>query len=201
MRRGKLGSVAPDHSPGEYVKDRANVSWHRIDEAGIIAPGDNAARRRLMHSEKLYRTIVSAFVGLVLFAQASTVLVTATRGTYLRERLFPVLEYPMYAYAHYDGDRVVASWLLEGVYPAGETISISKEMLRVDIFDWVNIVQGAMAGYASSTATLMTLIREHVPNAAQLAELRIKNYPVRITRNGPAAMPSEVVKTLPVPRD
>lgn len=153
-----------------------------------------------MRSEKLYRTIVSAFVAVVLFAQAATILVTATRGGYLRDRLFPVLEYPMYAPAHYEGERVTASWLLEGVYRDGLTIDITDDMLKIDIFDWVHTVEGTIAGNPNTTATLLTLIRERVPNAAQLTELRIKNYPVRVTRNGPQAIPSEVVKTMAMPQ-
>jgi len=153
-----------------------------------------------MRSEKVYRTIVSAFVAVVLLAQAATVFVTATRGTYLRDRLFPVLEYPMYAPAHYEGERVIASWLLEGVYGDGLKIDIPKEMLKIDIFDFVHTVEGTINGNPNTTATLVTLVREHVPNAAQLTEIRIKNYPVRLTRNGPQPMPSEVVKTLPLPR-
>ena len=153
-----------------------------------------------MRSEKLYRTIVSAFVAVVLFAQAATILVTATRGGYLRDRLFPVLEYPMYAPAHYEGERVTASWLLEGVYRDGLTIEITDDMLKIDIFDWVHTLEGTLDGNPNTTATLVTLIREHVPNAAQLSELRIKNYPVRLTRNGPQKIPSEVVKTLAMPQ-
>jgi hypothetical protein len=152
-----------------------------------------------MRSEKLYRTIVSAFVAVLLFAQAATILVTASRGGYLRDRLFPVLEYPMYAPAHYEGERVTASWLLEGVYRDGLTIDITDDMLKIDIFDWVHTLEGTLAGNPNTTATLVTLIRERVPNAAQLSELRIKNYPVRVTRNGPEKIPSEVVKTLAMP--
>jgi hypothetical protein len=152
-----------------------------------------------MRSEKLYRTIVSAFVVVVLFAQAATILVTATRGGYLRDRLFPVLEYPMYAPAHYEGERVVASWLLEGVYSDGQKIDISKDLLKIDIFDFVHTVEGTLNGDPNTTATFVTLIRERVPNAARLSEIRIKNYPVRLTRNGPAPMPSEVVKTMAMP--
>jgi hypothetical protein len=106
----------------------------------------------------------------------------------------------MYAPAHYEGERVIASWLLEGVYRDGMTIDISKEMLRIDIFDWVHTIEGTLAGNPNTTATLMTLIRERVPNPSQLTELRIKNYPVRLTRHGPQAIPSEVVKTLPMPQ-
>ena len=105
----------------------------------------------------------------------------------------------MYAPAHYEGERVIASWLLEGVYADGLKVDISKEMLKIDIFDFVHTVEGTINGNANTTATLVTLIREHVPNAAQLSEIRIKNYPVRLTRDGPVPMPSEVVKTLPMP--
>ena len=152
-----------------------------------------------MRRERLYRALVSTFVAFVLAAQIATIPVTATHGTYLRDRGFPVLEYPMYAPAHYEGERVIASWLIEGVLENGQSISITKEMLQVDIFDFVRIVEGVLADNENSTQALWALIRSHVPEANQIREIRIKNYPLRVTRDGPVPDPSEVVKTLPFP--
>jgi hypothetical protein len=41
-------------------------------------------------------------------------------------------------------------------------------------------------------------VREHVPGAGLIRELRIKNYPVQLTRNGPKPMSSEIVMTIPL---
>ncbi|HSY04839.1 MAG TPA: hypothetical protein VK803_02765 [Steroidobacteraceae bacterium] len=143
-----------------------------------------------------YRTGVTIFVAAMLLAQAATLPVTATHSTFLRDRAYPILEYPMYAPAHYEGERVTASWLLEGVLADGRTISISTEQLHVDIFEFVNIVQAGLHGNATALGTLRELIRAHVPAAEQIRQLRIKNYPIKVTRDGPQSLPAEVVMTI-----
>jgi hypothetical protein len=145
----------------------------------------------------LYRTGISVFVGALLAAQAATLPVTAMHASFLRSRLFPILEYPMYAPAHYAGERVTASWLLEGVLDDGKTISISKEQLGVDIFDFANIIQPVLKHDPAATQTLFEALRDHVPGADRIRELRIKSYPMQVTRDGPKVLPSEVVMTLP----
>jgi hypothetical protein len=145
-----------------------------------------------------HRFAVSIFIVAVLAAQAATLIVTATRGTYLRSRAYPILEYPMYAPAHFEGERVSASWLLEGVLGDGKTIDISADQLHVDVFDFVNIVQSALSGSANGRNTLRELVLGHVPGADQLKEIRIKNYPMKVTRDGPQPLPSEVVMIIPL---
>ena len=134
----------------------------------------------------------------LLATQAATIPVTATRGTYLRNKLFPILEYPMYAPAHYEGERVTASWLIDGVLANGRVISISNDALHVDIFDFVRIVQAALNGDPKATSTLRDLIQSRVPGAADIRQILIKSYPVQVTRNGPQAMPAEVVMAIPM---
>ena len=143
-----------------------------------------------------YRTGVTIFIATMLLAQAATLPVTATRSTFLRNRAYPILEYPMYASAHYEGERVNASWLIEGALVNGGTISISNEQLHVDIFEFVNIVQAVLHGSTAASGTLRELIRDHVPAADQIRELRIMNLPIKITRGGPQPLPSEVVMTI-----
>lgn len=145
-----------------------------------------------------YRAGVSLFVATVLGAQAATLFVTVQHGSFLRGKMFPILEYPMYAPAHYEGERVTASWLLEGVLADGKTVVIPREELQVDIFDFVNIVQSTLQHNRAATGVLLGLVREHVPGAELIRELRIKNYPVQLTRTGPRTMPSEIVMTVPL---
>ena len=145
-----------------------------------------------------YRAGISVFVTALLGAQASTLWVTAQHGTFLRSKLFPILEYPMYAPAHYEGERVTASWLLEGALADGKSIAIPRELLQVDIFDFVNIVQSTLQHDRTATATLLGLVRQHVAGAERIRELRIKDYPVQLTRNGPRPLASEIVMTIPM---
>jgi len=146
----------------------------------------------------LYRTGVSVFVAAALAAQAATIPVTAMHGSFLRSKLFPILEYPMYAPAHYEGERVTASFLLEGVLQDGKIIPITREQLGVDIFDYVDIVQTAMRPEPAAAQTLLDVIHQHIPGADQFQEVRIKSYPMQVTRDGPKPLPSQVMKTIPL---
>jgi hypothetical protein len=106
----------------------------------------------------------------------------------------------MYSPAHYEGERVTASWLIDGVLADGQTINISRESLQIDIFDFTRIMHAALNGDRNATQTLEALIRTHAANASDIREIRVKNYPMRVTRDGPAPMPSEVVATMPMPQ-
>jgi hypothetical protein len=145
----------------------------------------------------LYRFGVSAFVGLALLAQAATIPITAMHASFLRSKMFPILEYPMYAVAHYENERVTASWLIEGVLDDGKIINISKEQLGVDIFDFANIISPVLRHEPNADRALMDMVKTRVPGGDRMQEVRIKSYPMQITRDGPKPMPSEVVMTIP----
>jgi hypothetical protein len=145
-----------------------------------------------------YRIAVSVFVTALLAAQAATLSVTALHGSFLRSKLYPILEYPMYAPAHYNGERVTASWLIEGVLADGKTVSITDDQLHVDIFDFINIVQSALRGDPREIAALRELVRDRIPGADRIQELRIKNFPLQVTRDGAKPLPSDVVMTIPL---
>jgi hypothetical protein len=117
---------------------------------------------------------------------------------YLRGKLFPILEYPMYAPAHYEGERVSASWLIDGILANGRVITISNDDLHVDIFDFVRIVHSVLDGEPTGITTLQELIQSRLSAAADIRQIRIKSYPLQVTRDGPVAMPSEVLMTIPM---
>lgn len=143
--------------------------------------------------ERGYRVAVSIFVFAILAAQAATLPVTASGRTIIRSKLFPILEYPMYAIAHYEGDRVTGTWILEGVYPDGRTLNITQENLRLSTWDFIRVVQHAVRKLPGSQDRLVGLIRSRLPDGRIIREVRIKNYPIKVTRHGPQPMPSEVV--------
>jgi hypothetical protein len=80
----------------------------------------------------------------------------------------------------------------------GRTINISKEQLGVDIFDFGNIVEPVLQHEASATRILLEAVQDRVPGAERIQELRIKSYPMQVTRDGPKALPSEVIVTIPM---
>jgi hypothetical protein len=146
--------------------------------------------------ETLYRTGISIFVTGLLAAQASTLLITARASTVLRSKLYPFIEYPMYGIAHYEGERVTATWVLEGVYASGRTIEITREMLDLSIWDYNRVVQGALAGYPGAVDGFRELIRERVPAGSDLQQVRINSYAIKVTRHGPQDEPSKLAMSV-----
>lgn len=151
-------------------------------------------------SSRIARACGSFFIIGVLLTQAATLCVTAMHATFLRSKLFPFLEYPMYAPAHYEGERVTASWLLEGQLPEGNGVPVTKEELRIDIFDFDRLVQATLEGDKEQAQVLRRLVRERVPQGERFTVLVIRSYPVRVTRDGPQPLPPETALIVPMLR-
>ena len=134
----------------------------------------------------------------MLAAQASTLLVTAASSSVLRSKLYPFIEYPMYGIAHYEGERVTATWLLEGVYNDGRAVSITREMLGLSIWDYNRVIQSAMADHRGAVDAFREIIRERVPAANDIQAVRINSYAIKVTHDGPAHEPSEFAMTVPM---
>jgi hypothetical protein len=151
-------------------------------------------------SSRIARACASFFIVGVLLTQAATLFVTAMHATFLRSKLFPFLEYPMYAPAHYEGERVTASWLLEGQLPQGDGVPVTKEQLGIDIFDFNRLVQATLEGDKQQAQVLRRMVRERVPQGELFTVLVIKSYPVRVTRDGPQPLPPETALIVPMLR-
>jgi hypothetical protein len=155
--------------------------------------------------ERNYRALVSAFIVLTLGAQIATFGVTLVRPGWLRDKLYPIIEYPMYAQAHYDGERITGRWLLRGMLANGDQIDITEQSLRVSIWDFILLTDPIAVGAPNAPQTvtaiqrLITIIRAREPRASEIKALRIESYPMKVTRHGPEKMPSETVMTIPMP--
>jgi len=153
----------------------------------------------LTAQERLYRGLVSLFVGGVLVAQAATVPFTAVRNDVIANRLYPIVAYDMYREPHDEGERVDASWTLEAVQANGKAIELTCDMLKMSIWDWKRILRFASQGdQANGIIPLKELVRQRAPGAEEYTELRVSSLPIRVTRNGPETIPSKVLITIPL---
>jgi hypothetical protein len=135
----------------------------------------------------------------LLTAQAMTLGVTASgKRSLLRNKLYPIIEYPMYAPAHYEGERVTATWELQALLSSGETMPISREALELTIWDYNRIVQAFLRGDPRATENFEEVIRTRAPRASEIREVRIISYGVQLGRNGPIKIPSQVVRTIKI---
>src|SRR5579863_1876177 len=159
----------------------------------------------LDRQERHYRAWVSLLVLCLLGMQAATYAVTLVRPGWLRARLYPIIEYPMYAQAHYENERVTGRWLVRGLLANGSEIDITAQSLRISPWDFVLLTDPIGVGPQDAPAAigardrLIAIVREREPRAAEITALRIDNYPMRVTRNGPETVPSEAVVTVPMP--
>lgn len=151
-------------------------------------------------NSRIARACASFFIAGVLLIQAGTLGVTAVHAHFLHSKLFPFIEYPMYAPAHYEGERVTASWLLEGQLPEGHGVPVTKEGLGIDIFDFNRLVQATLEGDKEQAQVLRRLVRERIPQGERFTVLIIKSYPVRVTRDGPQPLPAETALIVPMLR-
>jgi len=148
--------------------------------------------------QRLYRWMVGAFVGLVLAAQALTIPFTAARrGDILWVRAYPILEYDMYRDPYHEGDRVDATWNLEGVYESGLVVQITEQMLGLSVWDLHRILYAVAVSKADyGIKELKSIVTARVPQADSLQSLRVVSLPVRVTRKGPEAVPPQIVATV-----
>jgi hypothetical protein len=152
-----------------------------------------------------YRALVSTFILLTLGAQTATFGVTLVSPGWLTSKLYPIIEYPMYAQAHYDGERVTGRWLLRGVLANGELIDITEQSLRVSLWDFILLTDPVAVGLPNEPKTLgairklIAVVKAREPRASEIKLLRIDSYPMKVTRHGPEKIPSETVATIPMP--
>jgi hypothetical protein len=152
----------------------------------------------------VYRGLISTFLILALTAQVATLAFSLVAPGRLRAHVYPFIEYPMYAGSHYENERVVARWLLQGVLADGSAIDISETSLHLSIWDFVLLTDAIVnrpPGNPQRTEairTLIGLVRERAPHADELKELQISNYPLKVTRHGGEKIPSEIVVTIPL---
>jgi hypothetical protein len=150
--------------------------------------------------ELALRRLVSFFVGMVLFAQAATICFTAATSGKLWLRLYPIVEYDMYRDPHKEGERVDASWNLEASFADGRKMEITRQMLGLEIWDFIGLMQGILNQHLEKQKSqLINLVRTRVPDSANISELHIKSLGLRVSRNGPEKIDAETLLTIPFP--
>jgi hypothetical protein len=143
--------------------------------------------------DRRYRFLISAFLVIVLGAQGATIAFTAVRSGLIWSRLYPIIEYPMYAEAHYEGERVTGRWILHGVLASGGQVNVSEDTLNISFWDYNFLVGSAVKREPNAIEHMIQVVRERDPRAKEFTALVVENYPMKLSRNGGTPIPSEVV--------
>ena len=137
--------------------------------------------------EITYKIAVSVFVSFVLLFQAIISLGPVV-GIEIGTRFWPILNYAMYSGSFREGDTVNVYKLLEGVTEDGTTIDISMDTLGMSLWHYRDLVRDLESGRDEA----IQLVLNSVAPKSPLVEIRIKSFPMAVTRDGPREQPSEI---------
>lgn len=138
-------------------------------------------------SGQLRYVFYSAVIAAVLVAQT-----IASFGN--TDRYFPFLWYPMYAKAHFEGERLDVGHKVYALTPDGVRHSVRAEDLSIDFWRFERrFARPLKAGHVDEILPFLKIIQAQYPS---LVALQVDDYPMIITRNGPQSAPLRTVATL-----
>jgi hypothetical protein len=151
-------------------------------------------RRLKAHRARAYRALVSLFVIVVLGAQTATLVATVLLKP-MDVWFWPIIDYPMYAPAGYEGDSVDSEY---GVFVAlddGQTRMVSKEELGLNVFHFRYLCYELMTRKSLTRFTpLMASLQDH----ARIREVVVKSSGRVISRDGVVQRAPQVLVRLAV---
>jgi hypothetical protein len=143
---------------------------------------------------RAYVVSASCFIAAVLLGQAY-VTFSPVLGSNAGFRFWPIVTYAMYSRAHYEGETVEVYDLLEGTLNDGTVVEIPMDSLGLSIWYYRNMLKGLR----NQDPVAIKLLTSRFRWGDDLAEVRIKSYPLMVTRDGPAEKPSELLYSLTMP--
>ena len=139
-------------------------------------------------SGQLRYVFYSAVIAFVLVAQA-----IASFGN--SDRYFPFLWYPMYAKAHYEGERLDVGHKVYALTSDGVRHPVLAADLNIDFWRFERrFARPLRAGRADEIQGFLQTITKQYPS---IVSLEVDDYPMIITRDGPKPAPLRTVATLP----
>ena len=157
------------------------------------------AKTQKEHSFRLdvgagYRYLVSIFVGFVLVFQ-SVVSLGPIFGIEINARFWPIVNYAMYSRSFQEGDTVEIYRILEGVTENGEIVDLSMDVVGMRVWQYRDLGRDIEKGNRDA----IEFVTNFAPEGHKLEEIRIKNFPVVVTRDGPREQPSQILAVIQLP--
>jgi hypothetical protein len=141
-----------------------------------------------------YRYLVSIFVGFVLVFQ-SVVSLGPIFGIEINTRFWPIVNYAMYSRSFQEGDTVEVYRILEGVTEKGEIVDLSMDVVGMHLWQYRDLGRDIEKGNRDAIEFVVTF----APEGHRLEEVRIKSFPVAVTRDGPREQPSQTLAVIQLP--
>ena len=143
---------------------------------------------------RAYRYLVTGFVVFVLGFQAA-ISFGPIVGVNLGTLYWPLLNYAMYSRSFKEGDFVDYYRLLEGVTRDGDVVSIPMESTGLHLWHYQDLVRDLERGRIEAFEHAF----RSLPEGTVLTEIRVRSFPVAVTRDGPVEKDSMLLATIPVP--
>lgn len=138
-------------------------------------------------SERVRFSAISLIIIGVLAAQTFS-------GFRKTQRWWPFLAYPMYAEAHFEGERIAVNHRIYAVTSDGVRHYLHPENdLKLYFWRHEGLARGAVQDDFEHNP-LPGLVKDLYPTVERI---EIEDYPMVITRDGPAPAPTKIVKTIP----
>lgn len=138
----------------------------------------------LTRQQRIRFGLLSVLIIGVLFAQT----VSGFRKTY---KWWPFLAYPMYAEAHFEGERIKVNHRIYAVTSDGVRHYLDPEaQLKLGFWRYDGLARWLVAGRLRDTAGMLAIIKSLYPT---IQKIEVEDFPMIITRNGPAPAPRKIV--------
>jgi hypothetical protein len=163
-----------------------------------LAPGArrlDASRQEVgmtQSGDALARLLVSAIIVVILATQAVAGLVNTGRWGW------PMIAYPMYSEAHYEGDRLNHDLVGYAVLADSSRVEIRKSDLNMDFWlYWYNVVHPIRNGRLD---LLQPVLRRYCAQSGnQVTRLVVKDLGMAIGRDGPVhGLPPQIIYQIAV---
>ena len=142
----------------------------------------------LTRQQKIRFGLISVLIIGVLVVQT----VSSFRRTY---KWWPFLSYPMYATAHFEGERIKVNHRVYAVTPDGARHYLDPDRdLKIGFWRYDKMARQLGVNHLEANAANLAAIKSLYPD---LTEIQVEDFPMIITRNGPAPAPRMVINTVP----
>ena len=148
---------------------------------------------RIKNREKFNFAFISFVILSIIILQAAASLGIVSKFFY-NDRLWPILDYPMYSSAHYQGDSI-DQYFLYGLLEDGSELPIPKEDLGLNFWKFL---RGPVYAIIQDDVKLLNKyvkLYEDLHNQ-RLIGLRLENQPLILTKQGINPIPAQIVKTI-----
>jgi hypothetical protein len=142
----------------------------------------------MTRQQRIRLGLISVLILGVLVAQT----VSSFRRTY---KWWPFLSYPMYADAHYENERILVHYSLYAVTSDGKRHYLDPDTdMKIGFWRYLKLSRQLADKVLEPAIPSLAAIKTLYPD---LQEIQVEDFPMIITRDGPAKAPRKILNTIP----